>query len=205
MRSKQPLVKPMRSPCAAPGLGPLAQLVGLHDLGLDAQQVAMRAAPAPPRAHAPPPCRPCRRRCRRRRWRAPPRRARATPAARAAATVADDGVARARHVEHLARRRRKRVRRALGIDQQHAVLAEGDQHGADIEAPRETARALGLLAGTHLGGRRGDELATVRRDHVGAAVAPEFGLRIDDDARRPAACAAAISSAARPSTNIPLA
>ena len=136
-------------PLPPPYLGPLAQLFRLYDLRLDAQQVAM---PQRLRHLA---------RVRHRRADLADddaggdvgelgRISQRGAGRQARRQRGGDRVARARHVEHLACLSRKRVRRTFGIDQHHAIPAEGDEHRPDTEAPRQAARALGLLARPHL-------------------------------------------------------
>ena len=94
----------------------------------------------------------------------------------------DHGVARARHVEHLARLRFEMPGAAVGRDQRHAVGPARDQHefGAGV-GQRARRRRAHLLVGFRHRARGPREFAAIGRERRGAAIAGEIrALGIDD-------------------------
>ncbi len=162
-RSKQPLVKPTLQAVAPPA----RDMVERH--GQRQHLAALRAC----RARAAPRripwlrrrrCRPCRRRCRRRRWRGRGVEQRGAAAERRGQRR-HHRVAGARDVVDLARLGRQAVHLVRWLDQHHAVLAAGDQHGAE-------AVPLHLL---ERGGH--DLVVAVERPPAAGASSRRLGLR----------------------------
>ena len=119
----------------------------------------------------------------------------------------DDRVAGARHVIDFARFGGERGGSRRSLDQQHALLAAGDEHRPEVvwrdEHPRRLDDLFVSLPTGRLG--RGGEFAAVRLDHAGAAIdAVVVALGIDDHGG-PRPRAASMISARAPLASTPLA